>query len=86
MTVEIAPELENLIREDLARGAYSSVEEYVARAVAALHAQEAELEAERRAISDAIDVGYEQAMRGEVVSADEVFRRLGRRIDSHRRS
>jgi len=86
MTVELSAELENLIRQDLARGTHATVEEYVARAVAALHEQEAALEAERQAISDAIDVGYEQAMRGEVVSEDEAFRRVEERIRLHRRA
>jgi len=75
--VHLTPEVEQIIREDLAHGTHASAEEYVARAVKAFHEQEAELAAERRAISDAIEAGYEQASRGEVVSASEVQRRLG---------
>jgi Arc/MetJ-type ribon-helix-helix transcriptional regulator len=40
MTLQLDPKLEAMIEEDLRRGPYASVDEYIAQAVALLHGQE----------------------------------------------
>ena len=74
MNVRIRPDLEKLIQEDVERGAYSSVDEYVAEAVSLLHQQELWLAQNRAEIRAKIEEGYAQAKRGELVDADEVRR------------
>ena len=40
MNVRLRPEIEKLIRQDVERGPYQSVDEFVERAVSMLHEQE----------------------------------------------
>jgi putative addiction module CopG family antidote len=76
MNVRLRPEIEKLIQEDVQRGAYRSVDEYVERAVAMLHEQEAWLAENRAKIGVQIEEGYAAARRGELIEADEVRSRM----------
>jgi Arc/MetJ-type ribon-helix-helix transcriptional regulator len=72
MEIRLRPELEALIREDVERGPYQTVDEFVERAVAMLHEQESWLAEHRSEIETQIAVGYGAARRGELVDSDQV--------------
>jgi putative addiction module CopG family antidote len=59
MEIRLRPELEALIREDVERGGYQTVSEFVEHAVAILHEQEAWLAEHRKEIERQIASGYE---------------------------
>jgi Arc/MetJ-type ribon-helix-helix transcriptional regulator len=58
-----------LIKQDIQRGPYKSVDEFVEQAVSMLHEQEAWLAANRAEI-------YASAQRGELIGPDEVRAKL----------
>jgi putative addiction module CopG family antidote len=72
MEIRLRPELEELVKQDVQRGAYETVDEFVEQAVSMLHEQEAWLAANRAEIRDKIDQGYASAQRGELIGPDEV--------------
>jgi antitoxin ParD1/3/4 len=76
MEIRLKPELEELIRQDVQRGSYETVDEFVERAVSLLHEQEAWLAKNREEIAAKIDEGYAAAQRGELIEADAVRSRL----------
>jgi predicted transcriptional regulator len=63
-------------RQDVQRGAYQTVDEYVEHAIAILHEQEAWLAEHRAEIKSKIDEGYASAQRGELLKPEEVRSRL----------
>jgi putative addiction module CopG family antidote len=77
MEIRLRPELEAAIRQDVQRGAYQSVDEYVEHAISMLHEQEAWLAAHRTEIESKISEGYAAAQRGELLEPEEVRSRLG---------
>jgi putative addiction module CopG family antidote len=77
MEIRLRPELQALIRQDVQRGAYETVDEYIEQAVAMLHEREAWLAAHRSEIEAQINEGYAAARRGELLEPDEVRSRLG---------
>lgn len=72
MTVSLKPELEAMIQDDLERGPYRSVDEFVERAVQLLHEQEQWFAGNRDGIAALIEHGFAQAERGELIDGDEV--------------
>lgn len=76
MEIRLRPELEELIKQDIQRGPYGTVDEFVERAVSMLHEQEAWLADNRREIAAKIDEGYAAAQRGELIEADAVRSKL----------
>ncbi len=76
MEIRLRPELEELIKQDVQRGSYQTVDEFVERAVSMLHEQEAWLAQNRAEIAAKIDEGYAAAQRGELIEADAVRSRL----------
>jgi putative addiction module CopG family antidote len=76
MEIRLRPELEELIKQDVKRGPYESVDEFVEHAVAMLHEQEAWLAANRADIQTKIGEGYAAAQRGELIDPEEVRSRL----------
>jgi putative addiction module CopG family antidote len=76
MEIRLRPELEELIKQDVRRGPYESVDEFVEQAVSMLHEQEAWLAANRAEIQTKIAEGYASAQRGELMSPDEARSRL----------
>lgn len=78
MEIRLRPELEELIRQDVQRGPYRSVDEFVERAVSMLHEQEAWLTEHRAEIEQQIGEGYAAAERGELIETDEVRASLNR--------
>jgi Arc/MetJ-type ribon-helix-helix transcriptional regulator len=79
MQIHLRPELEALIRKDVERGSYETVDEFVERAVSLLHEQEAWLAEHRTEIKRQIATGYEAAQRGELIGAEEARSRLNQR-------
>jgi putative addiction module CopG family antidote len=73
MNIRLRPELEELIKQDVQRGAYQTVDEFVEHAVSMLHEQEAWLAANRSEIRAKIAEGHAEAQRGELIAADEVL-------------
>lgn len=79
MNVRLRPEIEKLIKQDVERGPYQSVDEFIERAVSMLHEQEAWLAENRADIKAKIDEGYAAAQRGELIDGDEVRSRMEER-------
>jgi antitoxin ParD1/3/4 len=88
MTIQLRPELEELIRQDIQRGIYSSVDEFVEHAVRLLHDQETWLATHRNEISVSIEEGWKSAERGELIDGEKVQANMKARkqawLDKHR--
>jgi len=76
MEISLRPELANMIQQNVQRGAYASVDDFVEQAVSLLHEQESWLAANRGDIQSKIEEGYAAAQRGELIDRDEVLTRL----------
>jgi len=76
MEIRLRPELEELVKQDVQRGPYQTVTEFVEQAVSMLHEQEAWLAANRAEIEAKINEGYAAARRGELIDADEARSRI----------
>ncbi len=76
MEIRLRPELEELIKQDVQRGSYQTVDEFVERAVSMLHEQETWLAEHRVEIAAKIQEGYAAAQRGELIEADAIGSRL----------
>lgn len=72
MKIHLRPELEELVKQDVQRGPYQSVDEFVERAVSLLHEQEAWLAEYGSEIRAKIEQGYAAAQRGELIGSDQV--------------
>jgi antitoxin ParD1/3/4 len=83
MEIHLRPELEELIKQDVQRGSYQTVDEFVERAVSMLHEQEAWLAQNRVGIAAKIDEGYAAAQRGELIEVDTVRSRLAELKNTH---
>ena len=76
MKIELRPELEAMIKQDVGRGLYKSVDEFVAEAVSLLHEQETWLADQGSEIRAKIEEGFAAAQRGESIDSGEVRARL----------
>lgn len=76
MEIRLRPELEELIRQDVERGPYETVDEFVEQAISMLHEQEAWLVANRNMIQTKIAEGYAAAQRGDLLDPEEVRAKL----------
>ena len=76
MNIRLRPELEKLIEEDVQRGPYQSLDEFIERAVSLLHEQEVWLASHRTEIAAKIEEGYAASQRGELLDPDAVRQRL----------
>jgi Arc/MetJ-type ribon-helix-helix transcriptional regulator len=72
MNVDLRPELEALIRQDLEHSSYSSVHDFVEEAVLLLHQQEIWLNSHRAEIGEKIEEGWMAAERGELLEEPAV--------------
>lgn len=79
MTIELRPELEALVRQDIQMGPYGSIEEYLEKAVMLLHNQEAWLASHQKEIAAKIEEGWQAAERGDNVSASDLKTALEQR-------
>ena len=78
MEIRLRPEIENLIKQDVQRGPYQTVDEFVECAVSMLHEQEVWLAQNRSQIASKIEEGYASAERGELIDAEAARSRLER--------
>ena len=76
MEIRLRPELADLIKQDVQRGSYQTVDEFVECAVSMLHEQEACLAQNRTEIAAKIEQGYGAAERGELIDGDAARSRL----------
>lgn len=76
MTVQLSPELEALVKKDVERGPYNSIDDFVEQAVTMLHEQEEYLAAHRDSIRLAIEEGWAEAERGELIDGEQVKREM----------
>ena len=72
MTVELTPELEALIQQDVSRGVYETADQFLEEAVRLLHEREAWLFDQSEDISAKIDEGWESARLGKLHDEAEV--------------
>jgi putative addiction module CopG family antidote len=72
MKIHLRPELEELIKQDVQRGPYQSVDEFVELAVSLLHEQETWLADHGTELREKIEQGYAAAQRGELIDSDRV--------------
>ena len=76
MQLKFPPDLETLINKRLSSGGYVSVEDVLRRALEAQDAEEGWTYEERRALSAHIEVGYQQAERGELIDGAQARREI----------
>ncbi len=76
MKIELRPELEELIKQDIQRGPYKNVDEFVEHAVSLLHEQEAWMAEQGSEIRTKIEQGYASAQHGELIDSGEVRAKL----------
>jgi putative addiction module CopG family antidote len=79
MKIHLRPELEQLIKQDIQRGPYQTVDEFVKHAVTLLHEQEAWLAEFGSEIREKMEQGYAAALRGELIDSDQVRSKLDER-------
>jgi antitoxin ParD1/3/4 len=79
MEIRLRPDLADLIKQDVQRGAYASVDDFVEQAVSMLHEQEAWLAANRTDVQTKIEEGYAAAQRGELLDPDQIRTKLADR-------
>jgi putative addiction module CopG family antidote len=72
MTIHLKPELEALIKADVQRGPFLSVDEFVEQAVQMLHEQEKWFAGNRAEITAKIEKGYASAERGGLLTPEQV--------------
>ncbi len=86
MEVILTPELERLIQRKLDSGQYESPQAVVESAVHRLEEEDAEFGWSSAELQAAVDVGWEQAERGEGMSATEARSELARLRSERRRA
>ena len=88
MNIHLRPELEDQIRQDIQRGPYQTVDEFVEHAVNLLHEQELWFRSHREAVANQIEAGWNSATSGELAAEDEVRARMQEKkqsfLDRHR--
>jgi putative addiction module CopG family antidote len=72
MKIHLRPELEEMVKQDVQRGPYQTVDEFVEHAISLLHEQEAWLAEHRTEIRAKIEQGYAAAQRGVLTDSDQV--------------
>ena len=79
VTIHLRPELEEMIKRDVQRGPYQTVDEFVEYAISLLHEQGAWLAGHGPEIRAKIERCYVAAQRGESVDSAQVRSRLDER-------
>jgi antitoxin ParD1/3/4 len=75
MTITLTPELEKFVAEQIKNGAYRSIDDIIVQSLGMLQAKE-EYERRLAELRGEVDRGLEQAKRGELLDADEVFEKI----------
>lgn len=76
MNVSLTPELENLVHEKVKSGRYLSASEVVREGLRLLEERDRLIELRLADLQQKISVGVEQADRGELIDAEDVFAEL----------
>ena len=79
MEIELSPELQKLVEELMASGAYRSEDDVVRQAVLELHENERWLAQQAKEIRARIDEGWKSAERGELMNENQVRREMQER-------
>ena len=79
MDIRLKQEMEEMIRREVERGAYRSVDEFVEHAVALLHEEESWLAETGSEIRTKIEQGFASAQYGKLVDSDRAREEMGRR-------
>ena len=79
MDIRLKPEMEELIRQDVERGGYRSMDAFVERAVALLYEEESWLAEHGSEIRAKIEQGYASAQRGDLLDSDRVRQEMEQR-------
>lgn len=82
MAIQLTAECERLIEEKVASGRYTSPSEVVRAALGLLDEQELSRQARFEELRRDIRVGLDEADRGELIPAEEVFRELEERHEA----
>jgi putative addiction module CopG family antidote len=72
MKIHLRPELEEMVKQDVQRGPYQTVDEFVEHAISLLHEQESWLAEHSSEIRAKIEQGYAAAQRGELTGSGQV--------------
>ena len=72
MDIRLKPELERMIQQDLERGPYQSIDEFVERAVVMLHEQETWCAENAAELNRKVAQGLESARNGRLLDPHEV--------------
>lgn len=73
MNVSLTPALEKFVQNKVKKGGYQSASEVVREALRVMGEAEKMEAIERASIRRKIELGYQQAVRGELLDGDEVF-------------
>lgn len=76
MNVSLTPELEQLVQAKVKSGRYLSASEVVREALRLLEERDRRFELRLAELQGKLSIGVEQADRGELIDADEVFAEL----------
>ncbi|MDT7813403.1 MAG: antitoxin ParD1/3/4 [Acidobacteriaceae bacterium] len=90
MTIHLRAELEELIRQDIQRGPYQTVEEFIEHAVRLLHEQEMWFASHHSEIAEKVEEGWNAATQGKLVEESQVQSNMRERkrawIEQHRQA
>lgn len=76
VNVSLTPELEKFVASRVASGRYQSLSEMVLAALRLLEQQELARQAALEETRQKIEIGFDQAERGELFDGEEVFREI----------
>ncbi len=76
MNVSLTPELENLVHSKVKSGRYLSASEVIREGLRLLEERDRLFELRLADLQQKVSVGVEQADRGELINADDVFAEL----------
>ena len=86
MDVSLTPEMARLVKAKMRTGLYRSADEVVREALQLLKDRDTEKERQLAELRQKIEVGWEQAERGDLLPAKKVFQDLRERSRQRRRS
>jgi len=86
MDVSLTPEMAKLVKAKVRTGLYRSADEVVREALQLLQERDTEKERRLAELRQKIEVGWEQAERGDLLPAKKIFQDLRERSRQKRRS